>query len=69
MSNTCPGQGYINFPKIYDPPQNSIRQKCDKKQLPYRRPTYMRCHCSKISRAGDKANRIRAALAYVVGVR
>ena len=40
----------FNFPKIWQPPQNSRRLPAEMKQIPYRRPTYIRRHHTEFSR-------------------
>ena len=42
--------GVQNFPKIYEPLQNSSSQKCDVKQVPNRGPKNIRCHRTKCRR-------------------
>jgi len=54
--------GVQNFPKIYEPLQNSNSQKCDVKQVPHWGPTNIRCHRTKFSRPCDLEPGIYARL-------
>jgi len=42
------------FPKIQELPQSSRLQKSDMKQVPYRGPTNLRCHCTRFILPGDQ---------------
>jgi hypothetical protein len=53
------------FSKIYEPSQNSKRQKCDMKQFPYSGPVNIRRHGTKFSRRDDMVPKVCASLIYM----
>ena len=48
-------QGCTNFQKIWEQPENSVHQKGDMRQVPYKGPTNIRHHHKKFSHSGDLA--------------
>ena len=45
-------QGCTKFQKMWEPPENSVHQKVDMRQVPYRGPTNIRHHHKKFSHSG-----------------
>ena len=58
--------GVQQFSKIYEPSQNSKRQKCDMKQFPYWEPTNIRRPRTQFSRHGELQPKVYAPLVYMV---
>jgi len=47
--NVCNSNtGLHKFSKVYEPPQNSRHQNGDMQQVPYREPTSIGCHITKL---------------------